>query len=248
MKLKSIVKLSLLSLGAIYALSSQAAQFIVPPHYNVEVVDGYKDDLPIKGRTIDLDAGRHQIVLLFKDVFGGAQNGQMVQAADPIVIDINNMQQDDVYTFKYELPRTRAMAETFSRNQKIDLVTADGQKLGADKASYFILTSDAPLAFMRDYRQDLMAVNKLYNKDNIEYNGVNSVNSQGVQSVNVSTLNSNLLTTSNYEVNSSSGLTYYGQAPAQTSGANVKLNELINLYNKADDKTKLEFVKYVMSH
>ena len=39
MKLKSIVKLSLLSLGAIYALSSQAAQFIVPPHYNVEVVD-----------------------------------------------------------------------------------------------------------------------------------------------------------------------------------------------------------------
>lgn len=248
MKLKTIVKLSLTSLGVMYALSSQAAQFIIPPHYNVEVVDGYKDNLDIKGRTIELDAGRHQIVLLFKDVFGGAQNGQMVQASDPIVIDINNMQADDVYTFKYELPRTRSMAENFARNQKITLTTKDGQTLSSDKASYFILTSDAPLAFMRDYRQDLMAVNKLYNKDNIQYNGTTSVNSQGVQSVNVSTLDSNLLTTSNYEVNSTSGLTYYGQSQTQANGSNVKLNELINLYNKADDKTKLEFVKYVMSN
>lgn len=251
MQLKKLLATGVISILAGFTYAANAASFIIPSHYNAEIVDGFEDNLDIKNRVINLSEGRHQIVLLFKDTFGTNQDSRIIQATDPIVIDIANIQKDDVYTFTYTMPRTEAQANHFARNQKINLINkTTGKPLTQDEATYFILASNAGFTVLRNYKQDLITVGRLYNRNEVDVNGNVTTSDDGVQTVNV--VNSSLLlSTSSQNPVSEQGLTYYGEkksAAKARGGSSVTYNQLVDLYNKADDKTKLQFMKYIMNN
>ena len=264
--MKPFVSLFLGALSAALSLglpaAAQAATFIVPPHYQVELVDGEEDDLDISGRRLTLDAGRHQIVLLFKDTFGSNQNERIITAANPIVIDIADLGADEVMTFRYDRVLSINDATRFSRNQKGTLTDGEGNPIPQERASYFILTSDSGFALLRSYRTELLGIGRLYTRSpELAQQGRSSVNSQGVATVSVSPGSALLATSAAGQVNDT-GLTYYQSrettapatetsAQAQASGSalpasgRVKLNDLITMYNRADDRTREQFLKWI---
>ena len=164
-KLGALIKVSALAAAVALSAHATAATFKVPINYTVEVVDGKTSDFGYNrfSRTIELAPGRHQLVLLFEGVFGQARDSRIYQAANPIVIEIPNMPADASYTFNYDTPEDERQAEIYSRSQKINLINADTKApLGQDEASYYLLTSDSGFALLRDYREDLASVGRLY--------------------------------------------------------------------------------------
>lgn len=272
-KLGAMLKISALAGAVAISAQASAATFEVPVNYTVELVDGQTSDFGYNRftRTIDLSAGRHQLVFLFEGNFGDANNGRLIQSANPIVVDIFNMPENATYSFKYVLPRTLDDAQKYAREQKVTLIDSNTEApLNNEQASYYILTSDSGFSILRDYREDLASVGRLYAPakvlEKMENENRYGTNAQGVQFVQAR----------------SSGA--YGQATAAAAGVGVSstvvaardsnaaaqaaqaagqpqqvqsfsspaaaatYNQLVDMYNKADDNTKLQFVKYIMSH
>ena len=271
-KLGTFLKIS--ALGAAVALTAQAnaATFKVPVNYSLELVDGQDSGFNYSrmSRNLELGAGRHQIVLLFEGNFGNSDRAHLVQAANPIVVEIPNMPADANYTFDYKVPTDQDEAEKYAREQRITLINGNTKApLNASEANYYILTSDSGFAILRNYRDDLASVGLLYAPAPVmaQMNTPQSregVNEQGVQFVQARSGNPN-----SYNSGAAVGMSATvgaaaaaNQADAQAAAAGqpqqvqsfsspqaaATYNQLIQLYNSADDNTKLQFVKYVMSH
>ena len=273
-KLGALLKVSALAAAVAFSAHATAASFKEPINYTVEVVDGKTSDFGYNrfSRTIELAPGRHQLVLLFEGVFGNARDSRIYQAANPIVIEIPNMPADASYTFNYDTPEDERQAEIYSRSQKIDLINANTKApLSQEEASYYLLTSDSGFALLRDYREDLASVGRLYAPAEVhaeierDRSGAN-VTAQGVPTVKarstsgfvsaapmpVATGMSPTVTTAAAE-NAAAAQAAAQGAPAQVqtiaSPANAAIyNQMVQLYEQADDSTKLKIVKYIMSH
>lgn len=232
--------------------------FKVPVHYNVELVDGISNPSNYSrfSRTIELEPGRHQIVLSFKDTFGGASDGQLVEASNPIVIDIMDLKKNQTLSFYYSIPTTVNQAQRYSRSQKITLIDYDSEKaIPKDEASYFILASETGFVMMRDYRTELLTLNRLYAPTYVAGNqrtmGMTDYGSPIIEATAASDLVSGAFSNQTMSAPSLSAAQSSNMSTSSKSGkknGSVSLNQLIKLYNQADDATKLQFVKYVMSH
>ncbi|MGN0903012.1 MAG: DUF2057 family protein, partial [Succinivibrio sp.] len=160
-------KLKLFALTVTCALSFNALAdtgFKVPVHYNIELVDGESDpdNYSRFSRIIDLTPGKHQVVLTFKDTFKSGSDSRIVQSIDPVVINIEDLKKDQLLTFQYQKPNNEDQAKRYSHQQKITITDSTGRILPSSEASYFILTSDSGFSMMRDYRQELSGLNRLY--------------------------------------------------------------------------------------
>lgn len=188
-KFGSLLKIS--ALGAAVALCAQvsAATFQVPANYSLELVDGQETGYNYSqfSRTLELVLGRHQLVLLFKGTFGNSSQSQLVQASDPIVVEIANMPADANYTFTYKAPYYVGRAIKFAREQQVTLVDADTHEpLPASAADYYILITDAVSSNLRNYRIELAASGLLYEPAAQNSQQVREeVNAQGVRVVQV---------------------------------------------------------------
>lgn len=256
MKKHSFFKLAFIALGFTFASQSFAdTGFRVPTNYTIELVDGESTnfDYTKSKALINLTPGRHQVVLSFKGQFGSSRDSKLIQSTDPLVIDIYELQNNEVISFTYPQPRTTEMAEKYAKNQIIDL-TDGKKKIAKNKADYFILKSEVGFTFLRDYKQELVSVNRLY-APNYEQtvNGKVGMTSYGAPTITASSASRNMPQYNTYQTMPSPGVSMEQDSVMSTSqthsGANTPTyNELVRLYNKADDKTKLKFVKYVMSH
>ncbi|MGN1280507.1 MAG: DUF2057 family protein [Succinivibrio sp.] len=255
--LSNKVKASFLAFGAIVSFSALAdTGFKVPVHYNIELVDGESDPDSYSrfSRTISLAPGKHQVVLTFKDSFKNGSDSRIVQSIDPVVIDIEDLKADQVITFQYKKPANEEQAKRYAHQQKITLTDNTGRTLPASEAKYFILTSDRGFSLMRDYKQELGSINRLYAP---AYAGNGSAGIQMTE-YGAPTIRAGA------ETNSSSAEAVQGltlepmgaDSSAMTTSSTAKgskadaatYNSLVKMYNSADDATKLKFVKYVMSH
>ncbi len=277
-KLGAFLKVGALA-GAL-ALSSQAyaATLAIPMNYSVELVDGQDSDFGYNrfNRTLTLSEGRHQIVLLFEGTFGNAAENRLIQAANPIVLEIANMPADANWTFTYPIPRSLDDADRYSRAQKINLVDADTKApLSAEQANYYLLTSDSGFAILRDYRADLASVGRLYapapvmkeladNSARVSttINGVQTVQARSAGNIFSSqpaapataagAVMSTTVTAAAAQNQANATAAAQGQPQTVQSLSSpvsaATYNQLVELYNNADDATKLQFVKYIMSH
>lgn len=275
-KLGTLLKIGTLAGALAFTAQAAAATFNVPVHYTVKLVDGKTSDFGYSRyhRTLDLSAGRHQIVLLFEDSFGNNSDNRLIQAANPIVVEINDMPANAKYSFKYNMPRDVDAAQRFAREQKITLINSDTKaNLNSDQASYYILTSDSGFAILRDYREDLASVGRLYapaatlkQAEEQRY----GTNDQGVAYVQARSIGagnsavaaaaaagtgagmSNTVTAARDANNAAQAAQASGQpqkVQSFSSSASVATyNQLVQMYENADDNTKLQFVKYIMSH
>ena len=162
---------------------------------------------------------------------------------------------DEVISFNYKRPANEEQAKTYAHNQKIVLIDNNtGRELSKDEATYFILTSDSGFALMRDYKNELMSLNRLYAPNYVpNANREMTLTENGAPTIRAGSERSG-----SYQNQSTQGITLKPLAnnssamktsSASDSKVNVDVyNEMIRLYNQADDATKLKFVKYVMSH
>ncbi len=262
-KLKTFICAGMIAACA--AVTTQAwaqSKFRVPVNYSVKLVDGQTSDFDYSksDRTINFaEDGRHQIVLLFEGSFGGSRDQRMVQAANPIVIDIFDIRDGETFTFNYAMPANLRDAELYSRTQKIDLMTIDRHLLTEEQASYYILASETGFSVLRDYRQDLMSLNRLYAPNYLSGNQrTMGMTTYGAPTI-TATAGSNIFSGDDNRRNITMAAPMTSSAQegnmrtSSTSGGAVqgpqgKLRDLIEFYESCDDKTKLEFVKYVMQH
>lgn len=250
------IKTGLFFLVAAFSSAVMAESgFKVPLHYTLELVDGLEDVETYSrfSRTVSLTPGRHQIVLLFKDTFSNSSDARLVQSSSPIVIDIMNLKPNQTLTFDYPLPTSISQAETYSRTQKITITDVDGKRIPKADASYFIMTSENGFVMGRDYRQELMSLDRLYAPAYVEGSkrgiGMTSYGAPTIEATNnrfdtsIQTMTLDDPGTSVAQESSLSTSSKNGN----TKG-NVSFNQLVKLYNQADDATKLKFVKYVMAN
>lgn len=243
------------------------ASFKVPVNYNVELVDGLDspDNYSRFTRKISLTPGRHQIVLKFENTFHSGDDSSLIQASNPIVIEINNIRDKQQFTFKYKLPRSLDEASRFAREQKITLTDDDDRPLDKSEAYYYILASETGFVVARDYRLELQSLNRLYAPSFVP--GANrgiGMTEYGSPSIKAPASSGSLfglstgapkdmvmdVTDSTYD--QESGMSTSSRSGGRSKRAGGKggatFNELVKLYESADDATKLKFVKYVMSH
>ncbi len=235
--------------------------FKVPVHYNVELVDGVTspDNYSRFSRTISLTPGRHQVVVSFKDTFGGASDGELVSASNPIVVEIMNLKENQVLSFEYNIPTNLDQARRFARQQKVNLIDYKTEKpVNKEDAYYFILASETGFTMMRDYRTELLTLNRLYaptyvagSKRNI---GMTDYGSPIIEATAASDLISGNYTQNQVmdapalSASQNSSMSTSSKSGKKAVRGSVSFNKLVEMYNKADDATKLKFVKYVMSH
>lgn len=261
-KIGTLLKVGALTCAlAVTGIANADSIFKVPVNYSVKVVDGQNSDFNYNrfSREITLTPGRHQIVLLFEGNFGAARDSKLIQAANPIVIDIYDMPDQQVYTFDYKLPTSDYEAENFSRTQNITLINQETKAPLSNKdASYFILTSDSGFAILRDYRDDLASVGRLYAPTPVleaMKNGSDrtTVNAAGVQTVRARASNSVFIGHNENQTPVASNTPPQVKASSKGTAGKVapdvvNYEQLVQLYEAADDNTKLKFVKYIMTH
>lgn len=250
------IKVSLIALAAVFSVQAYAdTGFKVPVHYNVELVDGIEDYSGYSrfSRMIELGSGKHQVVLSFKDTFKDGKDTKLVQSVNPVVINIEDLKKDQVVTFKYKLPSSIDQAQRYAEQQKITLTDSNGRELNKSEASYFVLTSDRGFTLMRDYKAELTSLGRLYAPTDVpDAQRVITMTKYGTPTIRASS-------TGSYGSGPAQGLTMEPMSSSTSAmstsavgggvvGSSVTYNELVNMYNSADDATKLKFVKYVMSH
>ncbi len=259
MKIENVIKSGLLAAAVVFSANALAdTGFKVPLHYNVELVDGVDDPDNFSNWTkfITLTPGRHQIVLTFKDTFGSSDS-EMIQSANPVVIDIPDLKPDQVMTFKFDNITTKDQARRYASQQKVELTDIDGNPLSGSEASYFVMTSETGFAMIRDYRQELMSLNRLY-APTYQAGGDRAIGmtDYGTPTIRAQSMMGGQSVPTNITMDAPQ-LGYDQESTMATSSkrggqiksaGSVSLNQLINLYEQADDKTKLQFVKYVMSN
>ena len=247
------LKTSLLLAAALCSFETLGAGFKIPAHYVLEFVDGDTNPSNYSSftKTIELTPGRHQVVVSFKDSFSaGAGDRRIVQSVSPLVIDIYNIGKDDVYSFTHRTLTSFEDAQRFANEQKIELVnTSTDKPLTPQDASYFLMTSDRGFSMMREYKNELASLGRLYAPNDVpgSQRGL-STNAYGTPTIRADSSGSVMV---------QQGLTLEpmgGGSAMSTSSTSkggkvnhVTYNELVKMYNSADDATKLKFVKYVMS-
>ena len=254
--LNKTLKFSVLAASALLSFQALAAGgFKVPVHYNIELVDGVEDPGSYSrfSRTVTLAPGKHQIVLTFKDNFKSGSDSHIVQSIDPLVIDIADLKDDQVVTFDYKKPANEDQAKRFAHAQKITLTDVNGKVLGKSEADYYVLTSDNGFSMMRDYKKELQSLNRLYaptlvaNADRglemTDYGSKTIRAGSEAQAADQGTVQGLTLEPMGGD---SSAMTTSRTGQGKVNAATY--NNLVDLYNKADDATKLKFVKYVMAH
>lgn len=254
---------------AALAFSAQAAAatgFKVPVNYSLELVDGVEspENYSRFKRMLTLTPGRHQIVVKFENSFGGGEDSRLIQATNPLVIEIANLKKNQVITFKYNMPNSIDEAERYVRAQKILLVDSKGRQLPRNEAMYYILASETGFVMARDYRLELQALNRLYAPTYVE----GAKRGIGMTEYGAPTITAPARGGSIFDIGSSikadapnnmvmdvPDSTAYQESGMSTSsrsgnskGRGATFEQLLKLYNSADDATKLKFVKYVMSH
>ncbi len=247
------IKLSMLAAGALLSFQAFAdTGFKVPVHYNIELVDGQSDPDSYSrfSRTVTLAPGKHQVVVTFKDTFKNGSDSRIVQSIDPLVINIEALKEDQVVTFQYKRPTNEDQAKRYIHQQKVTLSDTTGKVLPSSEASYFILTSDKGFSLMRDYKEELSSLGRLYAPSSLsgtdtglqmtEY-GSATIRAGSDAKANVQTQGLTLEPMGG-DTSAMSTTTVGGKANVAT------YNEMVRMYNSADDATKLKFVKYVMSH
>lgn len=252
MKLATYLKTAAFATAALFTLNAQAAKFIIPQHYELHLVDGFDTDLNVSGNTVTLDEGKHQIVVLFRDSFGTNQNERIIASGSPIVIEIEDLGADETFTFSYQRPYGIDQAVRYSQNQVITITDGDGKPLGEGRAKYFLLTSETGFSVLRNYRAELASIDRLYTRAPQKWNeGTVSVNEQGVTSISVNPGSALLSTSSTSSAVDPTGMKYYSTETSSAipagGSSRVKLNDLITMYNRADAKTKDQFIKYINS-
>lgn len=262
-KLGAFLKVGALASALALSTSALAATFTIPVNYSIKLVDGQDSEYEYNrfNRSITLSEGRHQIVLLFEGNFGNARSARMFQAANPIVVEIPNMPADAEYTFTYKYPRNEDEADVYTRSQKINLIDSKSKApLTAEQASYYILTSTSGFAILRDYREDLASINRLYAPAKVMdqlRNGTPTVSyaDNGVQTVQARAGGYKAPVVAPVAVAASAPAAQAAQAqpgePQTVQAGDVNMatyNQLVNLYNQADDATKLKFFKYIMAN
>ncbi len=253
--LSTKLKLSIAAVAALFGTYAMAdTGFKVPVHYNVELVDGVENSSQYSNfsRMITFAPGKHQVVLTFKDTFKAERDTRLVDSPNAVVINIEDLRKDEVLTFKYRMPVGYEQARAYADQQKIVLVDYETEKpVPATKAGYFVLTSDRGFTMMRDYKQELKGLGRLYAPTDVpdSERGV-TMTKYGTPTIRASA--------DSYSGSATQGLTMEPLSSSTSSmrtsavgGGSVagpSYNELVNMYNSADDATKLKFVKYVMSH
>lgn len=258
-KLGAFLKVGALASALALSTSALAATFTIPVNYSIKLVDGQDSEYDYNrfNRSITLSEGRHQIVLLFEGNFGNARSARMFQAANPIVVEIPNMPADAEYTFTYKYPRNEDEADVYTRSQKINLIDSKSKAaLTAEQASYYILTSTSGFAILRDYREDLASINRLYAPAKVMDQLRNGTPTVGYADNGVQTVQAR----AGFKAPVVAPVAVASSAPAvqaqpdqpqtvQAGDANMATyNNLVNLYNQADDATKLKFFKYIMAN
>ena len=244
----------ILAVAFMSSVAMAESGFKVPLHYNLELVDGLDtfETYSRFSRTISLTPGRHQIVLLFKDTFSNSSEARLVQSSSPIVIDIMDLKQNQTLTFDYPLPTSISQAETYSRTQKISITDIDGKRIPRSDASYFIMTSENGFVMGRDYRQELMSLDRLYAPAYVEGSkrgiGMTSYGAPTIEATNNRFDTSNQTMTLDDPGTSVAQESSLSTSSKKAAKGGVSYNQLVKLYNQADDATKLKFVKYVMAN
>ena len=253
--LSKTLKISALAAIALFCTQTFAdSGFKVPVHYNLELVDGASDPSNYSrfNRTLSLDEGKHQIVLTFKDTFKDGSTTRLVQSIDAIVVNIEDLKKDQIISFNYKLPTNIDQAERFAHQQKITLVDSNtGKNLAPAEASYFILTSERGFSLMRDYREELSSLGRLYAPAYVpgSERGI-TMTAYGAPTIRASPdgIGSNQIQ-QGLTLEPMSSSTSAMSTSTVGKGPNMATyNELVRMYNSADDATKLKFVKFVMSN
>lgn len=268
-KIGTLLKVGALASALALTTSAYAASFKVPVNYSVELVDGQTSNFEYNtfNRTLTLSPGRHQIVMLFEGTFGRASDSRLYQAANPIVVEITDIPDDAQYSFTYNMPRDEREAESYSRSQKINLINnSTNAPLSESEANYYILTSDSGFAILRDYREDLASVGRLYAPAKVFEEMKSNKNRVSVNNENVTTVqaratgykgqyeNPGMVAPESNAAPMAAATTAVAASGVKTVQANssgsaaVKFDQMVQLYESADDATKLKFVKYIMSH
>lgn len=255
MMLTKTLRTGVATLAVLFATTAFAdSGFKVPLHYTLELCDGIEspENYSRFSRTVTLSPGRHQIVVLFKDTFTSGGDSRLVQSSSPLVIDIMDLKKDQVLTFDYKIPTTASQADTYSRTQKVTITDIDDNPIPKSEASYFIMTSENGFVLGRDYRQELMSLDRLYAPDYVEgsQRGI-GMTSYGAPTIEAT--NNRFDTSARSLTMEDPGTSYAQEAGLSTSSKHATANgvsykQLVSLYEAADDATKLKFVKYVMNH
>jgi len=257
MRFTRILKIGAAAAAMVLASAAFAESgFKLPVHYTLEMVDGADkpENYSRFSRTVTLSPGRHQLVVLFKDTFQGGSDARLVQSSNPIVIDLMNLKPNQTVTFDYDIPSSLSKADTYARTQKIRIVDTKGNAIPSSDASYFIMTSENGFVLGRDYRQELMSLNRLYAPAYVE-GGKRGVGMTSYGAPTIQATNDRYAENSSTQTLDDPGLSVAQEdtmATSSRSGGSTRggasYNQLVKLYNSADDATKLKFVKYVMSH
>lgn len=240
---------TLLTSCLILPTSLLAASFETPKNYHIIIADGQK----VKGtfseeNKINLTTGKHQIIVQFKGVFKQGKDKILHTAVDPIVVNIQNVQENDNISFTYPRITNYSQAVDYSDSQKIDLCIND-KIANKEEASYFILKSEKGFQLDRDYLAELQDLNLLYlSKENSEdvsakKDKLNRCKESGfVDCPNTILANANSVNSDN-------------KANLQISNENKKttvnnqmLEGLKSIYNSADKPTQDAFKEWLKNH
>ena len=232
--------------------------FKLPFHYQLELVDGISDppEYSRYSRFVTLTPGRHQVVVRFKDYFGNGRTGEIVETANPIVVDIFDLKPNQEITFRYRSISEKDDARKFARQQKVELITTDKKPLGPSEAEYFVMTSETAVSMIRDYRRELMSLGRLYAPTYVagEHRGIGmtSYGTPTIEATNSSDayINSQRATMDAPATSAAQEGTLATSSPrggrASGRGQSITFDQLVQLYNSADSQTKKRFLQYVL--
>lgn len=148
--------------GLCATFSAEAATFKAPKNYTIIMADGAKVGSAFSSvQELTLDAGRHQIMVLFKGKFKKGTDRILTSASNPIVINIPNMAADDEYSFTYPRIYNYDDAQDFADKQVITL-TNHGNNTTNEQVSYFILQSEKGFQLDRNFKDELASLGLLY--------------------------------------------------------------------------------------
>lgn len=148
--------------GLCATFNAEAATFKTPKNYTIIMADGAKVGSAFSSvRELTLDAGRHQIMVLFKGKFKKGTDRILTSASNPIVINIPNMAADDEYSFTYPRIYNYDDAQDFADKQVITL-TNHGNNTTNEQVSYFILQSEKGFQLDRNFKDELASLGLLY--------------------------------------------------------------------------------------
>lgn len=151
--------------AAVSFISAEAASFKTPKNYSIIIADGEKTSgFFTEKREMELEPGRHQIVVFFKGSFKKGHDKIIASAVNPLVINIPNVKESDNFSFSYPRITSYEQAQDYADKQNIT-ITNNGTPVSNEEASYIILKSDKGFQLDRDFMEELRSLDLLYVSD-----------------------------------------------------------------------------------